>query len=172
MRDDTRQMLEKYSKVHKQKSLWYKVVTCLAAVVVFCTTYALILPAITMEKTPTCGLEEHVHTEECYQRELNCELEVHEHTTACYDMEGNVICGYADYVAHSHNEFCYDDEGVLVCELPEIEAHEHNEDCLLLRRQSCRIQELHREIRQQGTVRQRAQHLQKKRRQRRQKRVL
>lgn len=129
MRDDTRQMLEKYSKVHKQKSLWYKVVTCLAAVVVFCTTYALILPAITMEKTPTCGLEEHVHTEECYQRELNCELEVHEHTTACYDMEGNVICGYADYVVHSHNEFCYDDEGVLVCELPEIEAHEHNEDC-------------------------------------------
>ena len=39
--------------------------TCLAAVVVFCTVYALILPAITLEKQD-CTLPEHTHTEDCY----------------------------------------------------------------------------------------------------------
>lgn len=39
--------------------------TCLAAVVVFCTVYALILPAITFEKED-CTLPEHTHTEDCY----------------------------------------------------------------------------------------------------------
>ena len=39
--------------------------TCLAAVVVFCTVYALILPAITFEKED-CALPEHTHTEDCY----------------------------------------------------------------------------------------------------------
>ena len=39
----------------------------LAAVVVFCTTYALILPAITLEGEG-CGLEEHIHDESCYSQ--------------------------------------------------------------------------------------------------------
>ena len=46
----------------RRKARWYKVVSCLAMVVVFCTTYALILPAITLANKTTCGLEEHVHT--------------------------------------------------------------------------------------------------------------
>lgn len=48
----------------QQRSRWRRVVTCMAAVVVFCTTYALILPAITL--TASCGLEEHTHTAACY----------------------------------------------------------------------------------------------------------
>ena len=51
----------------RRKARWYKVVSCMAMVVVFCTTYALILPAITMESKPTCGMEEHTHTEDCYR---------------------------------------------------------------------------------------------------------
>ena len=49
----------------RRRRLWTRVVSVLGCVVVFCTTYSLILPAITAEKT-TCGLEEHTHTEECY----------------------------------------------------------------------------------------------------------
>ena len=65
----------------RRRKRWVKVVSAMAAVVVFCTTYALILPAITMEKDPVCGLEEHQHDETCYapgtpviQRELVCTL--------------------------------------------------------------------------------------------------
>ena len=39
---------ERYASAHRRKRRWYQVMTCLAAVVVFCTTYALILPAITL----------------------------------------------------------------------------------------------------------------------------
>lgn len=40
---------EKYTKAYFRRRRWYAVMSCLAAVVVFCTTYALILPAITAE---------------------------------------------------------------------------------------------------------------------------
>lgn len=60
--------------------------TFLSAVIVFCTVYALILPAITMERTAFCGLE------------------VHEHTDACFDSSGELICSL---VEHQHNEECY-----------------------------------------------------------------
>ena len=55
---------EKYTKEYRIKRHWHQVVTCLAAVVVFCITYALILPAITMESQ--CVLPEHTHTDACY----------------------------------------------------------------------------------------------------------
>lgn len=37
----------------------------LIMIVVFVTTYMLILPAITMEHSPICGKEEHIHTALC-----------------------------------------------------------------------------------------------------------
>ncbi len=48
---------EKYSKAHRRRKHWRRVVTVLAAIVVFCTTYALILPAITMENKPESDAE-------------------------------------------------------------------------------------------------------------------
>ena len=57
----------------------------LAVCVVFCTTYALILPAITLHNEgPMCGMSEimrHEHTEECE----------------------NMVCTLAE---HTHDEFC------------------------------------------------------------------
>ena len=55
----------------RRKQLWYRVVSGMACVVVFCTVYALILPAITLEKESACGMEEHTHTEECYITKRN-----------------------------------------------------------------------------------------------------
>ena len=50
MKQDALQGAEKYTKAHQRRKRWYQVVTGLACVVVFCTVYALILPAITLEK--------------------------------------------------------------------------------------------------------------------------
>lgn len=44
---------EKYVKARRRRKNWHKIVTAMAAIVVFCTIYALILPAITMEKKDT-----------------------------------------------------------------------------------------------------------------------
>lgn len=38
---------------------WKRIVRVLSCIVVFCTTYALILPAITQEAQAYCGSEEH-----------------------------------------------------------------------------------------------------------------
>ena len=69
---------------------WRKMILCLSCVVVFCTVYALILPALTLERKTICGQEEHMHTEACYSTEgqLICGKEEHTHTEACYaDMQ-------------------------------------------------------------------------------------
>lgn len=140
MRQDVLRNAEKYTKVHKRKRLRHRVVTALAGMVVFCTTYALILPAITLEKQ--CDIPEHTHTDACYAQVTSVEkrvpvcsaktLEIHRHTAGCYDANGNPTCGYADFVVHSHDSRCYDETGNLWCPLPEIEAHRHTAGCYAL----------------------------------------
>ena len=79
----------------KRKKRWQKVLSVLAAVVVFVTTYMLILPAITLEKGDLiCTIEEHTHTEECYtaneetgEKELVCTIEEHTHKDDCYSVK-------------------------------------------------------------------------------------
>ncbi len=96
---------------NRRRRTWKRVVGILSCIVVFCTTYALILPAITLEKTP------------------NCEGNLHRHTEECYDENQNPVCGYADFFVHQHTEVCYDNNGTLWCPLNEIEAHTHGEGC-------------------------------------------
>lgn len=43
---------EKYTVTRRWKKCWYRVTSCLAAAVVFCTTYAMILPAVTATTFP------------------------------------------------------------------------------------------------------------------------
>lgn len=90
MRDLSLPQAEKYTTKYRRKQIWYKVLVFLSAIVVFATTYALILPAVTMELS--CALEEHTHTAECYSINsegevdvsLVCQLEEHQHTDDCY----------------------------------------------------------------------------------------
>lgn len=140
MKYDVLRDAEKYTRVHKRKRLRHRVVTVLAGVVVFCTTYALILPAITLEKQ--CDIPEHTHTDACYAQVTSVEkrvpvcsaetLKIHRHTADCYDADGNPTCGYANFVVHRHDSRCYDEKGNLWCPLPEIEAHRHTADCYAL----------------------------------------
>lgn len=138
MKHSALQGAEKYMKAHIRKKRWYRVVTCLACVVVFCTTYALILPAITLENTG-CEIPEHTHVQECYTQvtsvshtEPVCTIEglnIHQHDNTCYDSEGNLICRYANFVVHRHDSSCFDKDGNLWCALPEIEVHQHTDSC-------------------------------------------
>lgn len=142
---------------NKNRKTWKKVVTVLMAIVVFCTTYALILPAITLTKT-YCGKEEHQHTEECYQDRLLfchpdneadivihqhddscykdgvliCELEeteLHTHDASCYDENGTLICGKEEIQLHVHDDSCFDQEGNLVCDKKQVIQHQHTDEC-------------------------------------------
>lgn len=124
-----------YSARHRRNRIWKKLVTALGCLVVFCTTYALILPAITMERETVCGLSEHVHTDSCYSRQrgaLVCTLaesEGHTHTDACKGTKRVLSCTTPESDGHTHGEGCYDAEGVLTCTLPETQGHHHSDSC-------------------------------------------
>ena len=130
-------------KVYRKKA-WNRVVTSVAAAVVFVTTYMLILPAITMTRNPICGLEEHTHTQECY-------TEVYVPVLDCPyadDSGGFVETAFPEaglteitidpdaqkqrqdvIILHRHDENCFDADGILICTLPEREAHVHTPEC-------------------------------------------
>ena len=130
---------ERYTRAHRRKRRWYQVTTCLAAVVVFCTTYALILPAITLEKQ--CEIPEHTHTEACYTSErgdLICTQSTepqHTHTEECYQETQALVCGMEESTGHTHGAECYDEEGNLICGQEESQGHVHGEACYEASRQ-------------------------------------
>ena len=90
---------------------WRKVMMCLSCIVVFCTVYVLILPAITLERKTTCGQEEHVHTEECYSTDsqLICGREEHLHTEICYATADHIPDIQSDAAEWEENPVQEDD---------------------------------------------------------------
>lgn len=121
---------------HEKRRRWRGAVSVLACVVVFCTTYALILPAITLSAEPKCGLEEHTHTEDCYETRLVCgqaetpgaAAEAAEPGTdaALAEAPETDPAGSQEAAepAHIHTDACY--ERVLTCEKTE---HTHTDAC-------------------------------------------
>ncbi|MBR2729157.1 MAG: VWA domain-containing protein [Lachnospiraceae bacterium] len=126
-----------------------RVISIVAALVVFVTTYALVLPAITMEREADCGIEAHQHDDSCYERQLVCDIPEdpghrhddacyraesvlkcvtaeHTHGEACYDEEGNLLCEQAE---HTHDASCYEEERELICGLEESAGHQHDDSC-------------------------------------------
>lgn len=122
-----REMIERILEKYRRSRIWRRVVNTLACFVVFCTTYALILPAITMETVPNCDMEEHKHGQECYVQTVTvsaCTASAHVHTIECENS-----CGKADFLIHSHAGHCFGADGSLICTLPEIPEHKHSESC-------------------------------------------
>lgn len=120
----------------KEKRVWHRFVSILSCVVVFCTTYALILPAVTMERDDIvyyCEKEEHQHTDECYESsEPLCGLEEsesanHAHDENCYEEQEVLDC----VEEHEHTQECYKTESVLICYKEEEKAHQHSAKCYL-----------------------------------------
>ena len=137
MQNSLPKKIQSYREEHSRFRRWSKLVTILACVVVFCTTYALILPAVTMTSETYCGKEAHTHTEECYVRELICTLgsdeDIHEHTDACYEPQLVLACGQEEGPEHTHTTDCYRMESVLVCTEGEgasgAGTHQHRDTC-------------------------------------------
>ncbi len=134
MRYSALQQAAKLNIERKRKMRRYRVVTMLAALVVFCTTYALILPAITMEQDYYCGMDEHSHVDSCYELIENellictCEIiSTHTHSKECFDADGILQCTLPQ--THEHNENCYSNDGTFICEIDELLPHEHNDEC-------------------------------------------
>ena len=112
----------------KNDSFRYRALLVLEVLVVFLTTYLLIIPALTLEKSLICGLEEHVHSDGCYEEGvLICSVPEHTHSDACYDAPPAQSVTYSCcLVEHTHSGSCYDPNGVLICTIPE---HTHTERC-------------------------------------------
>ena len=143
--------IRKYIIEHRKDKAFRRGVRILGCLVVFITTYALIYPALALEKDAYCGIEAHVHTDECYalvlncgqeetdghthtdacyetRQTLDCELEEHIHGEDCYDGDGDLICDLAEHT-HSQDAGCYETEKVLACNLKEADTHWHDASC-------------------------------------------
>lgn len=148
MNRDIHSQVEQLNKKHRRKRTWYKILSVPICLVVFVTTYALILPAITMESTPDtyCGIAEHVHTDDCYElpgtpahKEIQCtagadlgqgEYIVHKHDSFCFDDSGELLCALAEQDEHVHTDACYDGDS-LICGLVTGIVHQHTADCVI-----------------------------------------
>ena len=109
----------KHKLQNRRRKRWQKTVSILACLVVFCTVYALILPALTAEADTYCGKEEHTHTEDCYKDKLICGKEegqgAHQHTDDCYREVEALVCQTPESEGHQHTDACYTEEQVLTC---------------------------------------------------------
>ena len=115
-------------KRKNRRKTWQRILGAMMCVVVFCTTYMLILPAITKETEVFCGLEEHAHGEACYEKVLLCES--HVHTQECYASHSELVCTEPTDDGHTHTEACEPvTESLLTCTLAETEGHIHTEAC-------------------------------------------
>lgn len=128
---------QQYRKNRRRKRWYRDFVRILAGIVVFCTTYALILPAITMERKPVCGYEEHTHNRACYIASYPFQCPqvhstatiLHIHEGPCFDENNTVICPLPEVIPHTHEDACYVITEQSPCTLQETEGHAHGEAC-------------------------------------------
>ena len=88
---------------------------------------------VAMTGQAVCGIEEHKHSDACYEEALICgreAAEAHTHGEACYVTETSLSCGQEEG-GHIHDDTCYQTESspVLVCSQEEGEEHSHGEEC-------------------------------------------
>lgn len=147
-----------YVTRNKYRKIWNQFVRIVACFVVFCTTYALILPAITLEKETFCAIEDHEHTDACYEPVPSGPQEkktpvLHTHNEFCRDANGQVICPLAELTEHQHTEVCYEtltvepEEAGSLEETPTVpeeteaaEIHTHDASCYVHERGELRCE--------------------------------
>lgn len=108
MRSLIMKQAERFLRERKNYKRWLSVFFCLAAVVALSTVMVLRYTGTAMTGDLQCGMEEHIHTEECFQEELICGQEAgeeHEHTEECYEKQ--LVCVMEEHV---HEDACYAQE--------------------------------------------------------------
>lgn len=124
------------------KARLMRVAMVLSCMAVFCVTYMLVAPVLTQEWPAVCGLEEHVHTGECYTVELReipaedvpegIQTSVgHTHTDDCYEetVERELVCDEEESEGHTHDASCEETTRTLTCDEAESEGHHHSSSC-------------------------------------------
>lgn len=149
MRRDLLKKAAKLNRENRWKRIWHRVTTVLASIVIFCTTYALILPAITMELEEELLIQQ-VERDENYSSDSllhNLLLDSqttptesttrpsHTHTDDCYTEQLSTVCGLEESPGHGHSDDCYADVSVLLCGQEESEDHSHGDACYTTQRQ-------------------------------------
>lgn len=96
------------------------------------------------EKKSLCGLEEHTHTEECYQDVLICgygegaetkaeagpkQEQAAQEPAVQEQVEKVLSCGQEEQEGHQHSKSCYETRSELTCGQEESEGHTHTEAC-------------------------------------------
>lgn len=146
MRESLRKNAAFYASRYRARKIFRKIAAVMGCLVAFVTTYALILPAITLEQATFCGVEEHVHDAACYQlqvetTDLTCDIHVHDST--CYitpeqmlhshsdecivNVKGDLLCTQKDSQGHAHIDTCYQITSELLC--TKVEGHKHTDEC-------------------------------------------
>lgn len=106
-----------FLKRHKFNRRWKKLLMVLSVIVVFCTTYMLILPAITLETETVCGIDEHSHSSECYAGDdiVVCGFDEHIHSGECYVGTAESEKETTSESEHTHTQECYGLNDELIC---------------------------------------------------------
>ena len=75
MNETIGKMIQGFFRSRVQRRRAYAAFTALAILVSITTAYTLVQPASTMEGELICGMEEHIHTADCYEKVLICGME-------------------------------------------------------------------------------------------------
>ncbi len=118
MRNIVNTYVDRFRHEKKVKIRLACILAALAAVVTVVVFWQLHYTGIAMTNEVYCGMEEHIHTDDCYEQVLVCGLE--ESDDVC-DEDGNLT-----QEGHVHTEDCYETQ--LTCGL---EEHTHTIECMI-----------------------------------------
>lgn len=131
MRRKLQYKMKRYLRNNSRQTMRQLIICSLSFLVLCCTVVALIDPAVSMEYDTFCGLDVHVHTEECFGPPV-CQSEttgLHIHGEACYAQEQHLVCTLPEQSGHIHSGECESTGQTLICGLEESEEHGHTELC-------------------------------------------
>lgn len=129
MQNKTTKYLQRKKQNKHLKYSFRNIAVCLSLFVVLGVFWYLKLTGITLAGEAFCGIDEHVHDEDCNVSMLICTLgegEAHLHTAVCYKTD--FTCGLEESEGHTHGEECYNI--TFTCALEEGEEHTHTEECI------------------------------------------
>lgn len=124
--------LDELNKKQKRRRKSAIALTLVAVMLISTVAWNLAEYGVAMTGDPKCGLEEHQHSEACYEDVLICGQEEsagHTHTDACRKTEQQLVCGQEESAGHTHTDACFQTEQQLVCGQEESAEHTHTEAC-------------------------------------------
>ncbi len=138
---DSNPWLQRLIRTKQQRKKLTSILLVLSMMVSAGVVWSLRGEGISMTGQPQCGIEEHVHDESCYEKDLICtkqesEDNGHVHDDSCYEDQKTLICDKEEGIdengeEHIHDESCWQIERVLICDKEETSstAHHHDDSC-------------------------------------------